>query len=154
MALSDEVTSRYPDSRLIQLTNAGDESADSVDTTMLGKAATDTEAKFVQLVGVEYDNSVATHVETAVLGVIAYLYRYGESPGTAAERAMEQFKESCEELAKVTARNRIKPRTTSVLTVSDEQEGGETVRPDTDREHYNKLVPETPTQSSKLGRTT
>ena len=144
MALSDEVTSRYPNSRLIELTNAGDESASTINTTVLGLAATDAEAEFEEIAGLAYDGTDDRHVRAGVKGVIALLYKWGASPGAAADAAYDEFKEACESVGRVTGRNRVKPTTSSVLTPTSEQQGTETVRPDTDRDHYDKLVPDAP----------
>ena len=144
MALADEVTARYPTNRLKQLTNPGVSTATSVNTTFLGYAVTDAQAEFEEIAGVAYDNSNDNHVNAAVKMVIALLYLRGESPGEGANREYERAKESCEQVGRITGRNRIKPTTSSVLTPSSEQVGTETVRPDTDRPEFDDLIPKAP----------
>jgi phage gp36-like protein len=144
MALAAEVIARYPNSRLVQLTNPGDGSATTVDTTRLGYAVTDAQNEFEDIAGVAYDNSVSKHVTAAVQGVIAFLYLGAESPGAAADKEYDRFIEMSERVAEVTGRNRVKPTTSSILTPSSEQQGTETVRPDTDRENFDDLIPDPP----------
>ncbi|RKY16667.1 MAG: hypothetical protein DRQ55_17535 [Planctomycetota bacterium] len=144
MTLATEVQARYPATRLVQLTNAGEENATVVDATILGLAATDASAEFQEIAGVAYDGSEAIHVRAAVKGVIALLYKWAEAPGTTADKLYEEFQQACESVARVTGRNRITPTTTSVLTPSDERQDQETVRPDTDRPNYDDLIPDPP----------
>jgi len=138
------VKSRYPETRLVELTNLGDESATVVDDTVLGLAATDVMAEFPIYVGVAYDNSDARHVPVAVSGVIAKLYLQGETPGSKADSMWDAFIERLRSLAKVTGRDRIVPVSSSVLTPTPERDGTETVRPDTDRPDFDDLIPDAP----------
>ena len=73
MALSDEVISRYADSRVKQLTNPGVQTPAGVNLVILGLAAGDVEEEFEEIVGVEYDNTNRKHVLIAVKVVIATL---------------------------------------------------------------------------------
>lgn len=70
MALVDEVTSRYANERLVQLTNPGEPSASVIDAGRLALAATDAEAEFLERVGIEFDVTDSVHVAAAVEGVI------------------------------------------------------------------------------------
>lgn len=145
MALADEVTGRYPATRLIQLTNAGDESASSIDTTVLGYAVTDTQADFKTYAGVAYDNSDARHVAVAVEGVIAKLYQRGESPGSKAESLHDAYIARLETLAQSMGRDRLLPKTKSPLTPTAEQQTTETVRPAFDDfGDFDRLIPDPP----------
>lgn len=143
MALSDEVKSRYPAGRLAQLTNPGASAEDTTTDATLDLAADDVEADFEIIAGVEYDNTDARHVSVAVEGVIAKLYMRTEAPGNQEQRHV-RYVERLEALARVTGRDRILPKTTSVLTPSDEQLGSETVRPDHDSTHYDDYIPHAP----------
>lgn len=145
MALADEVTARYSASRLRQLTNPNDQDASSTNTTLLAKAVTDIQAEFAEITATTYDNSNAKHVAVAVQGVVAKLLTWQEAAGEKADAAYDRFVERCRALAKVTGRDRITPKTKSVLTVSDEKTStNETVYPDTDRDHYEDLIPDPP----------
>jgi len=76
MALSDDVTSRISSQRLIELTNDGDPTATTIDTTILGLASTDVAAEFELLSSEVYDNSNPVHLAIAVDAVMAKLYQY------------------------------------------------------------------------------
>jgi hypothetical protein len=143
MALSDEVISRYSSARLVQLTRHNNQAATTIDTDVLGFAATDVEADFRILAGVIYDGADARHVAVAVSGVVAKLYLRKEGAGDKAQSLHDAYEARMEQLAKVTGRNRIKPRTTSVLepTVPDPNV---THRPDTDRPTFDDLVLDPP----------
>lgn len=144
MALADEVTNRYPASRLKQLTNPNDQDGGSVNTTKLGYAVTDVQADFTTYCATTYDNSNSQHVVVAVDGVIAKLALWQEAAGAQAEALHDRYLERLRALARVTGRDRITPKTKTVLTSSSEQTGTETVRPDTDRELYDDLIPDPP----------
>jgi len=144
MALVDEVTSRYPAARLKQLTNPNNQAASTVNATILALAATDVEGEFPMYCAVTYDGTDARHVAVAVEGVIAKLAMRSEAAGDGANKLHDQWIDRMKALARVTGRNRIKPRTLSPLTPSDEQEDAETVRPDTDRPNFEDLIPEAP----------
>jgi len=144
MALADEVTSRYPGSRLVQLTNPNDQDASAVDATILGLACTDVEADFLTYTATAYDNSEAQHVAVAVEGVVAKLAQRTEASGEIADSQHEKYLDRLRALARVTGRDRIRPKTTSVLTVSSERIGTETVYPDTDRNAFEDFVPDPP----------
>lgn len=140
MALIDEVKARYPDNRLKQLTNPGDESAAATDDTFLGYSVTDVEAEFEVYAGVAYDNSDARHVPVAVDGVIAKLYLRGETPGEKAQSLHDDYIERLRAVGKVTGRNRLKPQTSSQLTPTPEKDGTEVVRPWSDDANFDRNV--------------
>ena len=141
MALSDEVLKRYANNTVLQqLTNQGDESASSYDAGRLSTACTDVQADFLTYTATTYDNSDAQHVAVACQGVMAYLYIGAEAPGSAAQNRFDAYIERLRSLAKVTGRDRANIKSKSVLTPSSEQQGTETVRPDTDRPTFDDLV--------------
>jgi len=144
MALAAEVQARYPSKLLIQLTQRGDQSATTVNSTLLGYAVTDATYEFQNIAGVAYDGTDARHVAAAVKLVVALLHQWGETPGEKADSMMTQAIEACERVAKVTGRQRIRPTSSSVLTPSSELQGTEEVRPDTDREAFDDYVPKAP----------
>ena len=156
MALADEVEARYPESTLIQLTNPNDQDASAVDATILGLAVTDVQADFLTYTATTYDNSEAQHVAVAVEGVVAKLNMRKEAAGDVAVSKHDKYIERLEILAQVTGRDRITPKSTSVLTPSSERVAGSTdpVRPDTDRPDYDDLIPDEPRSTRDRRRQT
>lgn len=143
MALADEVTSRYPASKLRQLTNPNSQSASTVDGTILGLAVDDVEADFKIYCATTYDGTDARHVSVAVEGVISKLSLRMEAAGEGAAARHDAYLDRIRALARVTGRDRVIPRSKSILTPSSErEEGTETVRPDTDRSHFEDLIPD------------
>jgi hypothetical protein len=141
MSLSAEVQSRYPAQRLVELTNPGSITATTVNTTILGLAATDVEADFQIVAGIAYDGTDARHVKTAVEGVVLRLMEWLAVGTKAAETIQGRWKQRLEDLAKVTGRDRPHFQTTSDLTPSEEVPSGETVRPKFDPEAFRGYVP-------------
>lgn len=152
MALADEVTARYSTQRLVELTNADDKTATTVDTTVLGYAVTDATGEFETRVGVTYDNSNSKHVAVAVQGVLYYLRLYMGVENDALRQSEAKWREGMTALGRVTARDRILPQTKSVLSPSAEQQNSEVVRPDMDREHWDNFVPQPPGQGPHFPR--
>lgn len=146
MALADEVTTRLPSQVLVELTNPNTPSATTADATVLAAAAADAQADFQIFAGVEYDNSDVRHVRVGVEGTVYHLHKYKLPPGHPALNSMtQQYNENLQALARVTGRNRIMPKTTSVLVPSDEQShSGQTVRPSFDRDRFGALEPQPP----------
>ena len=144
MALADEVEARYPASRLIQLTNANDQEAVAIDATRMARAVTDVQADFLTYTATTYDNAEAQHVVVAVEGVVAKLGQRVEAAGATADAKHDKYIERLEALAEVTGRDRITPKSKSILTPTPERTGTETVRPDTDRPDYDDIIPDGP----------
>jgi len=146
MALADEVTARYGDQFLVNLTNPFDEEPTTVDTTRLAKAVLDVIADFKTYASVEYDNDEDQHVSLACEGVIVKLMvRCGElKPEAEKAWRKEDLKEG---LALVTGRDRLLPTTNSILQTSSEARGSMPVRADFDRERWDKFVPGEPSIS-------
>jgi len=144
MGLSTDFQNRFPSNRLKQLTNPGNQAGSSVNTTLIDYAATDVEADFETYAGVEYDSADSRHVSVAVDGVLAKLYQRAETPGSKADGLHDAYIQRLRDLAKVTGRDRVVPKTTSVLTPTPERDGTETVRPDADRDDFGDLVPNAP----------
>jgi len=144
VALSDEVISRYANSRVKQLTNPGVQSPAGINAVILALAAGDVEEEFEEVVGVVYDNSNRKHVAIAVRGVIATLALQAEAAGATANALHERYIEGLERLAKVTGRDRIPVTTSSQVTPTDERQTTEIVRPWSDHPHFDDLVARPP----------
>lgn len=134
MALSDEVTSRLSSRRLIELTNPDTPGATTVDSTRLGLACTDTQADFEIHAGTAYDGTKATHVATAIDGVIYHLSKSGDARVQA--EVDKRWLARLDALSLVTGRNRIAPSTTSEVVPVSEVIEGATARADLGR-HRN-----------------
>jgi len=138
MSLSTAVTTRVPASRLIQLTNQGDRSASTVDSTRLAAAVADAEAEFYQLVGVVFDSSTAAHVPVGVAGVLYYLESWaaGETPAT--EGIRKRWHLACGRLARsLGADQPLIPQTLSPLEYDEDLP---TRRPDNDRQAWGDVI--------------
>lgn len=75
--LWDAVTARYDSSGLVTLTNIRDRSATAIDDAVGEVAAQSVIDLWPLYAQVDYDQTNATHVEVAVFGVIAVLWRRG-----------------------------------------------------------------------------
>tara|TARA_B100000686_G_scaffold145595_2_gene153094 strand:- start:366 stop:806 length:441 start_codon:yes stop_codon:yes gene_type:complete len=144
MSLSTNVQNRYGTQFLVNLTNPTDPSATSIDSTRLSNACTDTEADFQIYAGIIYDDTVATHVAVAVEGVVAKLAIRTGTGGQFATSSHENFIARLRDLALITGRDRISPKTDGILVPSSEQIANETVRPEFDRRRFNDLIPDPP----------
>lgn len=98
MALSDEVTSRYSFQRLKEMTNDGDPTASSINTTVLGLAATDIQADFETLSNESFDLTKASHVVICVPAVMGKLYEYQGKLSPYANESMDVFVARCNRL--------------------------------------------------------
>lgn len=135
MALSDRVTARYSNTRLVSLTNPDTSAATTtVDSTRLAAACADAETEFRLVCGVAYDDTDETHYPAAVLAVEWKLLCYGGAQDAATKTVEDRFLAAAERLALTRGgRARITPQTSSPLTPSDEAPNGVEVRPDFDR---------------------
>jgi len=75
-ALSLRVQTRIPPQRLVELTNAEDRNAGTLDETILNAASEDVEGDFLTYVGVAYDDTNKAHIRAAVEGVVLRLRQY------------------------------------------------------------------------------
>ena len=144
MPLSTHVTDRYGAQYLVNLTNPSDPSATTIDTGRLGEAADDAEADFAIYAGVAYNDTTATHITVAVEGVVAKLAIRTGTGGQFAKSSHEDYIARLRDLALVTGRDRIKPRSDSILQPSNEQVGDEIVRPEFDIRRFDDLIPDAP----------
>ena len=144
MTLTANVQNRYGTQFLVNITNPTDPTATAIDTTRLSNACTDTEADFKIYSGIIYDDAVDTHVAVDVEGVIAKLAIRTGTGGQFANSSHENFIARLRDLALVTGRDRISPRTDGILVPSSEQIGSEIVRPEFDRRRFDDLIPDPP----------
>ena len=138
------VQNRYGTQFLLNITNPTDPTATAIDTTRLSNACTDTEADFKIYSGIIYDDTVDTHVAVAVEGVVAKLAIRTGTGGQFASTSHDAFIARLRDLALVTGRDRISPRTDGILVPSSEQIGVEIVRPEFDRRRFDDLILDPP----------
>lgn len=148
MALTDEVISRYSNQILVNVSNPQSTVTTTVDTTRLGLASTDVQAIFTKH-GLTYDNSIATHVQTAVGGVFARLSVMTGQLG--ADSLWKSFLEDMKLLVETTSRDRIAPTTDSLLTATEDTIGS---RPASDRKNFYGYVSKPPGGSPYSGAPT
>tara|TARA_Y100000310_G_scaffold334113_1_gene413076 strand:- start:2979 stop:3440 length:462 start_codon:yes stop_codon:yes gene_type:complete len=141
MSLTLNVQNRYGTQFLVNITNPADPSATTIDTTRLSNSCTDTEADFKIYAGTTYDDTDARHVTVAVDGVIAKLAIRTGTGGNYARATHEEYLERLRHLALVTGRDRVAPKTDSILQPSTEQVGDEVVRPEFDWRRFTDLIP-------------
>ncbi len=142
MTLATEVTARVAAPLLIELTNQGSTTATTIDTTLLGYAATDAEQEFLAETGLTYDTTNAMHVAACVVGVLYYLHSY---TGIQSERQEAMRTRWQGWLAKVAlalgGERRIMPKTSSVKKPSTPVTDA---LPDNDRTRWRNYVPNMP----------
>ena len=112
MTLATEVTDRYGDQYMVNLTNPQGPGFTTVDTTRLGLAAADVTAEFLMITATTLDLTDALHVAVAVEGVVALLLHRTGNPGGAGEARWEAWRARLFQVAKVTGRDRVAPTTT------------------------------------------
>jgi len=110
MSLSTEVQARYSAQILINASNPQLASGGTLDTARLGYACTDVQAEFSKR-GITFDVTDATHLATAVPGVLARLIQMTQAD----DSGWKTFKDDVKFLAETTSRDRILPYTNSPL---------------------------------------
>jgi hypothetical protein len=144
MALTDEVQSRYSTQLLINASNPQSAAATTIDTTRLNNAVTDVQAAFKKR-GITYDNTIDTHVATAVPGVYARLLVVTGQDGGREE--WTAFLDDLKLLAETTSRDRVVPYTDSLLSPTQDTSGD---LPMFDRKQFEGYVPGAPTSPTTL----
>lgn len=115
MALTDEVQGRIATQLLVELTNHGDTSATTINTTRLNYACTDATALFARRTGLTLDVTIAAHVWPAVLAVLYVLHTYPGGDGARLDGAKKRWEEAGDELARTIGARRVVPTETSSL---------------------------------------
>ena len=142
MALSDEVTGRYPSSLLIELTNQGDTTASTINTTVLDYAAADAAGEFTVETGLTFDVSKAAHVACCTAGTLFYLYSYSGIETATAQKERQRFERFMAKIDSTSgAGKRIHPSTTSTLSPTKERVGA---KPDMERSRFSQMTPRMP----------
>lgn len=122
--------------------NPQNSSATTPNTTLEGLADTDVVGEFKKR-GITPDNTLDTHVTTAMSGIIARLMFYTQSPGWG--EAWGSFKDDLKLLAETTSRERITPTTDSLLSPTQDTNGA---LPLFDRNNFQNYQPNPPTGPS------
>lgn len=138
MALTDEVQGRIATQLLVELTNHGDTSATSINTTRLNYACTDATALFRRRTGLTLDVTIADHVWPAVLAVVFLLHNYPGGSGQRLDEARKRWEEAGDELARTIGSRRVVTAETSSLYAPTQEEQDE--RPATDRQRWSDYV--------------
>jgi hypothetical protein len=146
VSLIANVTARFSNQRLVNLTRPDAGHQTTADTTVLGYACTDVEGLIQVYAGVEYDDTDARHVAIACDGVVALLESRIRSIGGAEEaNPMVAWRARARELGKVSGRDKVTPSTRSQYTPSpDLDPGATTVQPAFDRRRFDELVLDDP----------
>ena len=132
MPLANHIQNRLPTQRLVELTQINSRSATTVDAARLTTVAGDVEALFEVLAGIVYDDTDARHIIVGVDGLEILLQVWkGDSSSRDRWDRWQTFMRM--DFSKVTGRNRVKPKTSSRLTPSEEAPVGD-VRPFFDNE--------------------
>lgn len=130
MSLNSNFQIAFSAQRIAELTNPQDVDATGLAATRLQKACDLTEAMFKIHVGATYDDTNAMHVASALKCVEIMLLQWIGQRST--EEADRYIKEVLDDVAKVTARNRMLPVTDSVFVPTSRQVDSEVVTPDFD----------------------
>lgn len=147
MPLIDDVKSRIPVKRLVQLTNADDTTATTINDTVLQNACDDAEDIFTVRVGVLYDNSKPFYLAHIIDGVLVCLMKRVERGNQAAQDMAEQWYDQLAILRQTIGGNlRLSPATDSEMTPSKDKRGVTTsiVRPAFDPAKFDSLRPNPP----------
>ena len=140
MALADEVTARFENQLLIELTNKDSRTATTVNTTLLALAVTDAESAFKVYSETTYDGDEGTHVLLGIQGVIAALEAYTRI-GHLGGESWEAFKTELAKLRTLSTRSRLTPQTDSPVTRTSRSRNGNTVRPWADWPKFREIAP-------------
>lgn len=153
--LATAFQARYPSQRVVEWTNFGVPSATSVNSTILELAVTDASADFPTFTATDFDSTnaaglLAQQTPVAIVGVAAYLKSYSDQG--AGDKAIAEYHRRLVELAKVTGRDRVLPRSSSGLTPSPVPRiPGSVQRPDFDDSIFDGQALSPPSQHGGTG---
>jgi hypothetical protein len=142
MTLSTEVIARVSSALLIELTNQGSTTATTVNTTLLGHAASDAEQEFLVETGLTFDASKPLHVAACISGVLYYLHSYTGIQSERQESIKARWQQWLAKAARaVGGERRLMPQTSSVKKPSTPVTNA---LPDNDRTRWRRVVPNMP----------
>lgn len=147
MGLSDDVQGRYGTEFLVNLTNPFAPDQTGIDTTKLSYACDDVKGDIITIAGMTYDDLMANvkwafpTTSVAVEGVVAKLQLRTGAAGSTANEAHNKYIERLKSLARISGRDRVQPRTDSIMTPTSWQVGDETVRPAFDWPKFSDWIP-------------
>lgn len=144
MALLAEVLARVPAQTLLELTQQKNVNASTYDATILQTACDDIEEEFVTYAGEVYDGTVRRHVTICVEGVLAKLRSWLPQNPESVNQAMTSWGDRVTAMSKTRARDRFPVTTSSRLTPTEEVTGSEEVRPWSDPQAYDGVMPREP----------
>lgn len=142
-ALATAWQARLSTQQQIALTNADNESATSVNSTILTNAETDASNYFFFKTGLAFDSTNSEHITVAVPSITYFLYSYRGIPNSG---PVENAKKAADEALNAFARTRgslawANPQTNSTLVPSDENSCGTNLRPYFDNENWPLTPP-------------
>lgn len=146
----DAVKVRFGDELLINLTNPQKPEATTIDNTRGEAAVTDVTGDIQTYCGIDYvewltaNNPAGPIDSVAVDGVVAKLTIRTGAGGISATDAHDKYIDRLKEVARITGRDRISPRTDSVMTPTSHQIGDEIVRPSFDWPKFDDFIPNGP----------
>ena len=145
-ALDAEVTDRYSNQYIVNLTRPDDPSETTIDDERMDAAVADTKADFIIEVGLEYAGAAGdqTHIVIGVEGVIVHLL---ERTGRGEKTTGERYDRYIERLRSLRAR--ILPGTTSKVVPTPER--GNPVRPIFDYPRFDGVNPDAPHGATSIG---
>ena len=145
-ALDVEVTDRYSNQYIVNLTRPDDPSETTIDDDRMDAAVADTKADFIIEVGLEYAGAAGdqTHIVIGVEGVIVHLL---ERTGRGEKTTRERYDRYIERLRSLRAR--ILPGTTSKVVPTPER--GNPVRPIFDYPRFDGVNPDAPHGATSIG---
>ena len=142
MTLATEVTARVAAPLLIELTNQGSTTATTINTTLLGYAATDAEQEFLAETGLAFDAAQPMHVAACIVGVLYYLHSYTGIQNERQEAMRTRWQGWLVKVARALGgERRIMPKTSSVKKPSTPVTDA---LPDNDRTRWRGYVPNMP----------
>jgi hypothetical protein len=136
MSLDVQVTSRYSDQYLRQLTNVDHPENSAVNSPLFLLACADVQGDFLRVIGKAYDETLSEHVAVAVEGVIAKLTIWGGAPNQVGYDLEDKFERKLRGL-----RGTILPKSTSAMVPSDETRLSSTPAPAFDDAAFDPFGP-------------
>lgn len=138
------VVSRVPAQTLVTLTQQQSTSSTTLDTTKLQTACDDIEAQFTTYAGEVWVGTNRRHLVLGTAGVLALLRSWNPIQAEGADLAMDKWIAAVEAYSQTSARDHRSVYTTSELTPSTEVDGTSEVRPWSDIDAFDGLVPGMP----------